>query len=729
MAATSTAMDHWKSFSPLHSITEYIVDAMQRSVMFWETMHQRGNIYLEHRTQGKPPVLAFPYEMLMDGREMENPCNYILLRVIPEDESTIDPQQRPFVVVDPRAGHGPGIGGSKRESQIGIALSQGHPVYFISFFPEPVPGQTLDDVGKTEIRFIEEVIRRHPKSAKPCVIGNCQAGWAVAALAAMAPDVLGPIMLNGAPLSYWAGVDGKNPMRYVGGLLGGKWLATLASDLGNGKFDGSHLVVNFESLNPSNTLWGKQYNLYANIDSERERYLGFEKWWGGFFYMNAAEMDAIVTQLFIGNKLAKGEIVVPGGQAIDLRNIKSPIIVFASMEDNITPPQQALNWIIDLYGHEDAIIERGQVIVYMLHESTGHLGIFVSAKVARKEHTELVNTLAMIDRLLPGLYEMIIEAKTEDTARGELVPGDHVVRLESRTVDDLRALDDTQDDDAIFAPMVAVSEANDKLYETFLQPWVQMMTTEASANCLRELHPLRLERSIFSDLNPFMSMLPRLAEITEHQRQPVSEDNLFLTLERQASEVITGQLDAWRDQRDKLGEELFKAIYGPWGMGGLFPAETSTREVRENIRENWQRRHAHLIHQMEEGEFTEAVVRIVCAVVLGQRKIERRSHLIADALIQDHPRLTRLKTNARETMGRQQASLLWLDRKRALAALTSLLPTKEDRREAMSIVDQVLEVQKDTEAEKILAEIHNILGLPTTGASAKTRTKHQPTAG
>jgi len=62
-------------------------------------------------------------------------------------------KKRPIVVIDPRAGNGPGIGGSKQDSEIGDALAQGHPVYFIIFHPEPVPGQTLEDVEKAEIRL------------------------------------------------------------------------------------------------------------------------------------------------------------------------------------------------------------------------------------------------------------------------------------------------------------------------------------------------------------------------------------------------------------------------------------------------------------------------------------------------------------------------------------------------------------------------------------------------
>ena len=163
-----------------------------------------------------------------------------------------------------------------------------------------------------------------------------------------------------------------------GGLLGGSWLTALTSDLGHGKFDGAWLVQNFENQNPANTLWTKQYNLYSKIDTEAPRYLGFERWWGGHVNLNAEEIQFIVDELFVGNKLAAGRIKTSDGATIDLRNIRSPIVVFCSKGDNITPPQQALGWILDLYESVDEIRSYGQTIVYTIHETVGHLGIFVS---------------------------------------------------------------------------------------------------------------------------------------------------------------------------------------------------------------------------------------------------------------------------------------------------------------------------------------------------------------
>ena len=146
----------------------------------------------------------------------------------------------------------------------------------------------LAAVARAEAVFLERVIELHPDAdGKPCVVGNCQAGWAVMMLAAIAPHLFGPIIIAGSPLSYWTGQRGFNPMRYTGGLLGGSWLTAFTSDIGHGIFDGAWLVQNFENLNPANTFWKKPYNLFSKIDTEAAHYLEFERWWGGHVNLTA----------------------------------------------------------------------------------------------------------------------------------------------------------------------------------------------------------------------------------------------------------------------------------------------------------------------------------------------------------------------------------------------------------------------------------------------------------
>ncbi|HSD00485.1 MAG TPA: DUF3141 domain-containing protein, partial [Casimicrobiaceae bacterium] len=387
------------------SSADYAIDFAQRSILFWDTLRRRGNNFLEHERNGLPPVLHFEYETIIDGRSLSRPVNYALLRIIPPPGVTVEAKRRPYVIIDPRGGHGPGIGGFKDDSQVGVALHEGHPVYFVIFYPNPEPGQTLLHVCDAEREFVHHVRKLHPDAPKPGIVGNCQAGWAAMMLASANPDDTGPVVIVGAPMSYWGGAwsegEGDNPMRYAGGLLGGSWLASLSSDLGAGKFDGAWLVQNFENLNPANTFWNKYYQVFANIDTEQARFLDFERWWGGYYLLNREEIEWITQNLFVGNKVWSGGVNAGPGKVFDLRDIKVPIVLFASAGDNITPPQQAFNWVADVYSSTEDIKARGQVIVGLMHEDVGHLGIFVSGKVAKREGRQIASVLQSIEALPP----------------------------------------------------------------------------------------------------------------------------------------------------------------------------------------------------------------------------------------------------------------------------------------------------------------------------------------
>ena len=191
----------------------YGVDAWQRSVMFLDVLRQRGNAFLAAEDDPMRNVLTFGFEVVMDGRTLKRPVNYWMARVTPpEGAPPADPDARAFIVIDPRTGHGPGIGGFKADSEIGVAINAGHPCYFVGFRPEPEPGQTIEDVVRAIVAFTEEVERRHRTvEGKPVAIGNCQAGWALLMAAAIRPDVFGPLLIAGTPVSTWAGVEGSPP--------------------------------------------------------------------------------------------------------------------------------------------------------------------------------------------------------------------------------------------------------------------------------------------------------------------------------------------------------------------------------------------------------------------------------------------------------------------------------------------------------------------------------------
>ncbi|QJQ94109.1 MULTISPECIES: DUF3141 domain-containing protein [Halomonadaceae] len=657
---------------------DYWRDGVERSVLYLDVMRQRGNQYLEHMEQTKPNVLGFESEVLMDGRDLPRPVNYELMRIIPPKGIEIDPLERPFVVVDPRAGHGPGIGGFKPDSEIGVALRAGHPCYFIGFLPFPVPGQTVEDVAEAEIAFLKEVIARHPDvSEKPMVVGNCQAGWQLMMAAALEPDCFGPILIAGAPLSYWAGERGKAPMRYSGGMTGGSWMTALAGDLGAGLFDGAWLVQNFEKLNPANTLWGKQYRLYANVDTEAQRYLQFERWWGGHVVLGAEEIQYIVDNLFIGNRLSTAELSTHDGRRIDLRNIRSPIVVFCSKGDDITPPPQALGWVRELYGDIDDIIAHDQTILYCVHDTTGHLGIFVSGSVSRKEHTEFTANMDYIDVLPPGLYETTV---TERAAKGDDVhiDGDYLLEFQPRTLEDLdEVVKPSEADDRRFATVQRVSQINLGIYQMLVQPWLQATITPSAARWMRRMHPIRLAYKLYSERNPLMVPVPVLADMILADRHEVGEDNPWRSLEGVASDQIMASLDSYRDLRDSMTERLFLTFYGqPWlqTMVGLGVEDQPLRR-RPGIEPEHRRyvasRQAELRAHIDQGGSHEAVMRSLIFVLGGAPSTDERNFnrlKASRAELEPASKLADFKKLVRD-----QFSILKLDRDAALDALPGLL--------------------------------------------------------
>lgn len=668
---------------------EYLGDFLQRSVLFWDTLQRRGKQFIAHELAGKPPVLHFDYELVIDGRRFERPVNYALVRITPPGGVSVDPKRRPYIIIDPRAGHGPGIGGFKDDSQVGVALREGHPVFFVIFFPEPEPHQTMADVCIAEQQFVRRVRELHPDSPKPVVVGNCQAGWAAMMIAAASPEDTGPLVINGAPMSYWGGAwtegPGNNPMRYSGGLLGGTWLASFVADLGNGVFDGAHLVQNFEGLDPANTLWDKYYHVFANADTEPPRFLDFERWWSGYYLMNRAEIEWITQNLFVGNDLwSSGQKV--GDDLLDLRNVRAPIVMFASLGDNITPPQQAFNWVADVYASTEELKARGQVIIGLLHRSAGHLALFVSGKVAKREHTQIVSVLKSVEALPPGLYGMHIEEQ-----RGPDGKVQYSVDFEEHRVEDIaeRLNRFERLDEKPFEAVAAVSELNQRAYELLARPLVKAVANEASARAARNLHPLRVERWAFSEVNPALFWIEPLADAVRRQRRPLAVEHPLRKAEKTLSDVVSASLDCYRGLRDAALELTFFAIYG-----SLYHLYFSSRDDARAPDAAVDPRSIPVIQAalgaIDAGGYAAALARVAELLAphglrVPLARFERKAELIREyaELLPDLP------VYDWKLMRGRQAVIVRYEPERALKTLGCLLADPTDRERFLAVLDHI----------------------------------------
>src|SRR5690625_448252 len=684
--------------------SDYWLDAQQRSALFLDVLRQRGDQFIEHSSEGKPPVLVFEHEIVLDGRTLPQPVNYSLLRIIPSAAHPADPTAKPFVIIDPRAGHGPGVAGSKLCSEIGVVLAAGHPCYFVTFGPEPCEGQTIEAVVAAEKIFLEQIAGLHDPATvgKPFIIGNCQGGWAAALLASVAPDLTGPLLLAGAPLAYWSGRAGQNPMRYTGGMLGGSWPSSFASDLQQGIFDGANLVENFENLDPANTFWKKNYNLYANIDTEPVRFLHFERWWNGHFLMTREEIDWIVQNLFVGNLLSRGLLPNPIGEGyVNLRNIRSPIIVFASEGDNITPPPQALNWILDLYQDVEDIREHEQVIVYCLHEHIGYLGIFVSSSVASREHEALVGALDLISMLPPGLYEAKIEDLHPDTPHSEWIQGRHLISFAPRTLDDIRALDDGRAEEQGFETVARISAVNQHLYDLMVSPVVRALSLAFDPRITRALHPKRMQNYLWSSLNPLALYSKVAAQKAQANRSPVPEDNVFVQWEQLMSQGIVNALDAWRQVRDQTIESSFNMVYGNPYLRALVGLDAQADPDRLSHRDN-AALHEELralrtelaAAQIDQGGVVEAFARVLIYMAGEGTFIDERAfNMLKNMAHHEQHKLHMLSKEQLQPIIRRQWLIVRTYPEQALQAIPTLVPDQKARQSIWAAVVKIAQLK------------------------------------
>jgi hypothetical protein len=335
----------------------------------------------------------------------------------------------------------------------------------------------------------------------------------------------------------------------------------------------------------------------------------------------------------------------------------------------------------------DEIRKHGQTILYCLHETAGHLAIFVGSKVAAKEHSEFINYMDLIDGMPPGLYELVVTDKSEGEPGADLLTGDFNVRIEERTVDDIRALGgNSLDDEREFETVARVSALNNALYSTFVQPWVQAWVTAQSAAAVLALQPLRVKYAMFSDKNPMMSIVPPLADEARAGRKMPQADNLFVKEQEQISELVTAGLETCGRLRDAAQEAIFHAVYGsPWlqawtGVtaknGPPRPKPGTSPEQRAALAERIEQLRA----TMDHGGPLEAVVRAVVYIAKGQKSVDARSFEALRRILKEYPHVTLPHYKA---VVRTQWAMLTIDEVAAMKALPKLLPRSAAKRRAM----------------------------------------------
>jgi hypothetical protein len=330
-----------------------------------------------------------------------------------------------------------------------------------------------------------------------------------------------------------------------------------------------------------------------------------------------------------------------------------------------------------------------------VHETIGHLGIFVSSGVAKKEHGEFSSNIDLIDTLPPGLYEATFEDKSEGTPSADLASGNWVMRCEQRTLEDIAAMGGNDaEDDRRFATAARLSEVNLALYRTFVQPTVRALSNSTSAEWLQRMHPLRLSYEMFSDANPWMRMVAGWAEKVRADRKPASDKNPFIAMQEQASNQTVKALDAWRDFSEKTAERTFHRMFGQpalqsaLGIDAAAPHSVCKATMSPQHQELLEKRIAELKARISLGGPREAVIRGLVYAGMARGAVDERGFEMARRLREAHGEMSLSDFKA---VVREQFNMLLIDEDAALAAIPAMLPDDiEKKREALDLIRQVL---------------------------------------
>ena len=401
-------------------------------------------------------------------------------------------------------------------------------------------------------------------------------------LAAADPDDTGPIVINGAPMSYWGGAwqdgGGDNPMRYSGGMLGGTWLASLTSDLGDGVFDGAYLVENFENLNPANTFWDKYYHLYANVDTEPPRFLEFERWWGGFYLMNREEIEWITRNLFVGNKLWSGETKMKGGRRIrpaQHQGADHPVRVDGRQHHAAAAGVQLGRGRLRLDRRDQGARAGDRRPGARRRRPSRHLRL----RQGREEGARADRVGAGVDR---DAAAGAVRHEDRRSARARTARSEYDVsvsrsagsRTSSRGSTSSSAATRSRSRRWRRSPSSTSAPTSSSCSRSCRRP-----PNEYTAKLRRQFHPLRFQRWAMSDLNPWLGWLGPAAQMRQGAAQaPSARTTPALKMEKAASAAISASLDYYRAMRDAASEAAFFLAYG--NVFSLYIADKHAAEAK-----------------------------------------------------------------------------------------------------------------------------------------------------
>ncbi|MCK7498050.1 MAG: DUF3141 domain-containing protein [Comamonadaceae bacterium] len=535
----------------------------------------------------------------------------------------------------------------------------------------------------------------HPDSPKPAIVGNCQGGWAAMMLAAVRPgrhrpdrDQRRADVLLGRRLAARARATTRCATPAACSAAPGSRRSR--ADLGAGMFDGAYLVRELREPEPGQHVLGQ---VLQPVRERRHRAAALPR------------VRALVGRLLPdeprGDRVdhaATSSSATSCGRATVRRARRQ---VFDLRDDQGADRRCSRRWATTSRRRSrrstgsptstastEEIKARGQVIVGLLHEDVGHLGIFVSGKVAKKEHAQIVSVLKSIEALPPGLYGMqITRAQAARRRASSTRSSSSSARLEdiAQAAEPLRA----RRREALRGGGRAVRADRARL-RAARAPDRAPDDARVAGQGLRELHPLRTQRWAISDHNPFVAALAPAAALARAWRQPRRDGNALLrprAFRERGGVGLARPLP--RPARRGGGRRVLPGLRQHAVARGRRPAE---RAIRRATRFDPRALPAvrQVLESIEDAGAIEGHVRIgllVAKAGSGRRKLssmERVRELMAPAHLLDG-----VSEDAFRSLMHEETIIVEFEPDRAKRALPAILRTPADRRHAHDLLDGI----------------------------------------
>ena len=237
-----------------------------------------------------------------------------------------------------------------------------------------------------------------------------------------------------------------------------------------------------------------------------------------------------------------------------------------------------------------------------------------------------------------------------------------------------------------------VSDFNQRAYELFAQPLVQAMSNEASAKMQQLFHPLRAQRWMFSDLNPFLAWVKPVADLVRAQRKELGPDAPARKAERAMVELNSAALDYYRAVRDALSEAAFFQLYG-----NLFAFNLADRRAAEERREPKAADQRELpvvkeaLAAIEHGGYPEAIARLGALLARKGEPLPLERLQLKHELIKDYrDMLPAVQPDEWRRIRGEQDIIVRYEPERALETLPALVTEAADRDRLVALYQRLL---------------------------------------